>query len=410
MLKYPNGAKIIITQKNSSSIKKVWDVSQKSVLEEPDTIVLLNGNEIKAKVFESTIDLIKYKKFDNINGPIYIIKKSEVLMLKHQNGEKNIINKASSNTLINEKNQIQNVELEKPDTIIQINGNKINSKVIEETTDVINYKKFENINGPIYTINKSEVFMLKYPNGEIKIISKNNSNSLKIDNIPSQKTVTEKPDTLILISGDEIYAKILEITEVEIKYKNYDNINGTTSAIKKSEVFMIIYQNGEMKTISQKKSNPIKNDITQLQNVDPEKPDSIILVTGDEINAKILEVTAKAIKYKKFENITGPTYSLKKSEVFMLKYPNGETKIISEKKSNTLKNENIQSQKVTSEKPDIIVLLNGDEISAKVLEETTDDIKYKKFDNITGPIFTINKSEVFLLKYSIPPVDKKKRK
>jgi hypothetical protein len=48
---------------------------------------------------------------------------------------------------------------------------------------------------------------------------------------------------------------------------------------------------------------------------------------------------------------------------------------------------------------DIITKTDGTDISSKVLEVNTADIKYKRFDNLKGPIFTIQKSEVFSIKY-----------
>ena len=48
---------------------------------------------------------------------------------------------------------------------------------------------------------------------------------------------------------------------------------------------------------------------------------------------------------------------------------------------------------------DIIVKRNGDEIQSKVLELTIETIKYKKFDNQTGPIRNIAKSDVFMIIY-----------
>ena len=51
--------------------------------------------------------------------------------------------------------------------------------------------------------------------------------------------------------------------------------------------------------------------------------DILILKSGDEIQAKVNEVGTKEIKYKKFSNLTGPVYTILKSEVFMIKYQNG---------------------------------------------------------------------------------------
>ena len=53
--------------------------------------------------------------------------------------------------------------------------------------------------------------------------------------------------------------------------------------------------------------------------------DNIILKDGEEISAKILEVTPDLIKYKKCDNLDGPSFSIYKSEVLMIKYSNGTT-------------------------------------------------------------------------------------
>lgn len=51
--------------------------------------------------------------------------------------------------------------------------------------------------------------------------------------------------------------------------------------------------------------------------------DNIILKSGDEIKSKIIEVATAEIKYSKFDNPTGPVYTILKSDVFMIKYENG---------------------------------------------------------------------------------------
>jgi uncharacterized protein YlxW (UPF0749 family) len=52
--------------------------------------------------------------------------------------------------------------------------------------------------------------------------------------------------------------------------------------------------------------------------------DIIILRNGDEIRAKVEEIGTDYVKYKKYENLTGPGYALKKYEIFMIKYENGD--------------------------------------------------------------------------------------
>lgn len=50
---------------------------------------------------------------------------------------------------------------------------------------------------------------------------------------------------------------------------------------------------------------------------------------------------------------------------------------------------------------DIIIKRNGDEIKAKITEVGTTEIKYKKFETLeTSPIYSIFKSDVFMIKYA----------
>ena len=51
--------------------------------------------------------------------------------------------------------------------------------------------------------------------------------------------------------------------------------------------------------------------------------DIIVKKNGDEIKAKIDQVLDLEIRYHKFENLSGPVYSIAKSEIFMIKYENG---------------------------------------------------------------------------------------
>ncbi len=51
--------------------------------------------------------------------------------------------------------------------------------------------------------------------------------------------------------------------------------------------------------------------------------DVITQKSGEDIQAKILEVNPTEIKYKKFDNQNGPTFTLLKSDVLMIRYENG---------------------------------------------------------------------------------------
>ena len=63
------------------------------------------------------------------------------------------------------------------DNILLHTGEDILSKVIEINQEQIKYKKYTNIEGPVYTINKEDVFIIRYENGEKDIFSKHTNES-----------------------------------------------------------------------------------------------------------------------------------------------------------------------------------------------------------------------------------------
>ncbi len=57
-----------------------------------DLIIKKDGSEIETKVIEVGIDIIKYKKFDNQDGPVYSLEKEDVFMIRYGNGSKDVFN------------------------------------------------------------------------------------------------------------------------------------------------------------------------------------------------------------------------------------------------------------------------------------------------------------------------------
>jgi hypothetical protein len=64
-----------------------------------DKILLKTGEEIEAKVEEIGINEIKYKKCDNINGPLISISKDDVFMITYSNGTKDVIKTSEKKTI-----------------------------------------------------------------------------------------------------------------------------------------------------------------------------------------------------------------------------------------------------------------------------------------------------------------------
>jgi len=79
------------------------------------------------------------------------------------------------------------------DFIILKNGEEIEAKVLEINEHNIDYKKYSNINGPTYHINKSEIFMIKYESGDKDIF--NTSGTVR-EKAPA-KTIYSKPNDFV---------------------------------------------------------------------------------------------------------------------------------------------------------------------------------------------------------------------
>lgn len=75
-----------------------------------DNIILKNGEEISAKIIEITPDLIKYKKCGKLDGPLISIYKDEVVMLRYNDGSKDIFSssekKEKKRSVITERREV----------------------------------------------------------------------------------------------------------------------------------------------------------------------------------------------------------------------------------------------------------------------------------------------------------------
>ncbi len=48
---------------------------------------------------------------------------------------------------------------------------------------------------------------------------------------------------------------------------------------------------------------------------------------------------------------------------------------------------------------DVIIKRNGDELQCKILEVSKNEVKYKRWSNQEGPLFTEKKADIFMIKY-----------
>ena len=60
-----------------------------------DILTKRNGDELQVKVLEITPTQVKYKRFDNLEGPLISVAKSSVFMIVYENGTKEVITEAA---------------------------------------------------------------------------------------------------------------------------------------------------------------------------------------------------------------------------------------------------------------------------------------------------------------------------
>ncbi len=64
-----------------------------------DIITTTSGDDILAVVTEVLPNIVKYKKYDNLEGPLYTLKKSEIFMINYENGSKDIFTTQGSDVI-----------------------------------------------------------------------------------------------------------------------------------------------------------------------------------------------------------------------------------------------------------------------------------------------------------------------
>jgi hypothetical protein len=73
-----------------------------------DILMKRNGEDIKTKIAEVSTDVVKYRKFEYLTGPVHNIATSEVFMIKYEDGSKDVFEKDSATGAI----RIKHVEAE----------------------------------------------------------------------------------------------------------------------------------------------------------------------------------------------------------------------------------------------------------------------------------------------------------
>ena len=105
--------------------------------------------------------------------------------------------------------------------------------------------------------------------------------------------------------------------------------------------------------------------------------DIVVKRTGEEIETKVLEIGINEVKYKKFDNETGPTYTIPKSEVFMIKYSNGSKDVFTDVSKTTPVETNTQyTEKLPAEEKQPI---EERYVESESIEELDNPYKFRMY-------------------------------
>lgn len=119
-----------------------------------DVIILKNGDEIQSKVMEVSTDIVKYKKWNNQDGPIYSSNKTDVFMIKYQNGTKDVFN--ATQTQINLRPN------DNSSKIIEIANPFMSNQISSESKGACKLVEFNKQNGVEKDIFGQKIYTLEY--------------------------------------------------------------------------------------------------------------------------------------------------------------------------------------------------------------------------------------------------------
>lgn len=111
--------------------------------------------------------------------------------------------------------------------------------------------------------------------------------------------VAQSQDYLFMINSDTLKTKILEVNENDVRYKDFDNLDGPIYTINKSRIDKIIYQNGKVEFFRTGESNDNNNTNTNVNLPKILTFDELMALKDDEKETYLSTINVYSI-YEKF--------------------------------------------------------------------------------------------------------------
>jgi hypothetical protein len=170
-----------------------------------DTIVKKDGSVLKVKVTEIGTDEVKFKSFGKNDGPIIVLKRSEVK--KVSVGGQVVIDDQD----VQEKPKTESILLKKDGTLLRV-------YVVEIGTSEVRFKLIGDPDGPLISVSKSEIRTLKM------------GDQLIIDN------KVESEDQIVKMDGTILKVKVIDLGTGDIRYKLFGKPDSPTLSLRKKDV------------------------------------------------------------------------------------------------------------------------------------------------------------------------------
>ena len=103
------------------------------------------------------------------------------------------------------------------DVIVKRNGDELQCKILEVSKNEVKYKRWSNQEGPAFTEKKSDIFMIKYENGEKDVIAYET---------PALESSISTPDMTYTTPNEIIVADPTPISNIYLKYKAFGSKSG----------------------------------------------------------------------------------------------------------------------------------------------------------------------------------------
>jgi len=170
------------------------------------------------------------------------------------------------------------------DTIIKKNGDIIQAKISEIGTDEVKFKIFSAPDGPTIVLKKSELKKIRV-GGQTVLDVKGDAGSIS-------------EDIIIKKNGETIKAKVIDIGTDEVRFKLYNDPDGPTISVRKSEIKTMKV---EGQTVIDVKAGISEDIITKKD--------------GSVLKTKIIELGTNDVRFKLYNNPDGPTMTMRKFDI-----------------------------------------------------------------------------------------------